>query len=183
MTKYMASLLLLLCWATVACGYTATLKTLRDGDSFTATGPEDTMVNIRLYGIDAPEYKQPFGLQAKKRLSKLIAHQELHIEPIDTDRYGRTVALVRLDDGTLVNEVLVAEGYAWVYDQYCRKDELCQHLRELQDKAREERRGLWADDNPTRPSDWRKEHKVEEWNKAPARVMKSLVRKVKVVFR
>ena len=158
------------------------MKTLRDGDSLTATGPEDALVNLRLYGIDAPEYKQPYGLQAKKRLSKLLARRSFQVEPVETDRYGRTVALVRLEDGTLVNETMVAEGFAWVYDQYCRQEELCQRLRELQNKARDERRGLWSEENPVRPSDWRKEHKVEEWYETPLRVANKLMRKVKVVL-
>jgi len=183
MMNFIVGILLVLCCAADASAYTAHVKAIRDGDSLTANGPEDALVNVRLYGIDAPEYKQPYGLQAKKRLAKLIGHQDIRIDPIDTDRYGRTVALVRLPDGTLVNEVLVAEGCAWVYDQYCRQDELCRRLRELQDTARMERRGLWADDNPTPPADWRKEHKVEEWYKAPARIMKTIVRKVKGVFR
>jgi endonuclease YncB( thermonuclease family) len=165
-----------------ALAYLAHAKTVRDGDSIAAYGPEDALVNLRLYGIDAPEYKQPYGLQAKKRLSKLLGKREFQVEPQDTDRYGRTVALLRLPDGTLVNEVLVAEGAAWVYDQYCREADLCQRLRELQDKARVERRGLWAEDNPTPPWNWRKEHKTEEWYKAPVRAVKRLTHKVKVVL-
>jgi endonuclease YncB( thermonuclease family) len=182
MNKYAALLLACLLLPAQALAYTAHAKTVRDGDSIAAYGPEDALVNIRLYGIDAPEYKQPYGLQAKKRLSKLLGKREFQVEPMDTDRYGRTVALLRLPDGALVNEALVAEGAAWVYEQYCREAELCRHLRELQDTARAERRGLWAEADPTPPWEWRKQHKTEEWYKAPVRAVKRLTHKVKVVL-
>jgi len=173
------SLLFLACGSRLAWAYTAHVKTVRDGDSLTASGADGALVHVRLYGIDAPEYKQSYGLEAKKRLARLLSRKNVDVEAVDTDRYGRTVALVRREDGVLVNEVMVAEGYAWVYDLYCRQEALCERLRELQDKARAERRGLWQEDDPLRPSDWRKKHNVEEWYKKPVRIVKSFARRVK----
>jgi endonuclease YncB( thermonuclease family) len=112
----------------------------------------------------------------------LAARQRLQVEPLETDRYGRTVALVRLPDGTLLNEALVAEGLAWVYDAYCH-EELCQRLRELEQQARREKRGLWAEAEPTPPSEWRRRHKVEEWYQAPLRVIKKVAKGVNSVLR
>jgi endonuclease YncB( thermonuclease family) len=40
------------------------------------------------------------------------------VEPVTTDRYGRTVAFVRVGD-LLVNEELIRQGLAWVYTRYC----------------------------------------------------------------
>jgi len=177
----MLMLALLLLATGTGSAFNARVKNVVDGDSINVHGPDNLIVHIRLYGIDAPESKQPFGHQAKKRLAKLVARQKVNVEPLDTDRYNRTVALVRLEDGTLVNEVLVAEGLAWVYDQYCHQ-ELCQRLLWLQDAARQERRGLWSERDPERPSEWRKEHKVEEWYKVPVRVVKTFIRSVKTVL-
>ena len=182
MKKYISVLIFTLLVARSAWGFDARTKAVHDGDSINVYGPEELVVNIRLYGIDAPESKQPFGYQAKKRLSKLVSRKHLSIEPVDTDHYNRTVALVRLEDGTLVNEVLVAEGLAWVYDQYCHKEDLCQHLLELQKRAQQDRLGLWAENDPQRPADWRKEHKHEEWYKTPVRVVKTFARKIKVAL-
>lgn len=182
MPKALLIFCLCLCLATPAWAFQARTKSVHDGDSINITNSDGVVVNIRLYGVDAPELKQSFGYQAKKRLIKLASRQTVDIEPMDTDRYGRTVALVRLKDGTLVNEVMVAEGLAWVYDAYCHREELCRNLHSLQDRARQERRGLWAESDPTPPSQWRREHKAEEWYKAPVRVMKRLVHKVKVVL-
>ena len=42
----------------------------------------------------------------------------VEVDHIDTERYGRIVALVRVD-GVLVNAAVVQEGLAWVYNYYC----------------------------------------------------------------
>jgi len=174
--------LIIVALASPGWAFEATAKTVRDGDSLTVSGPEGVLVNIRLYGIDAPEYKQAYGYQARKSLSKLLGRKTVQIEPQDTDRYGRTVALVRLPDGTLVNEIMVVEGHAWVYPQYCRQEELCRRLLELEEQARLDKRGLWAENDPERPGDWRKNHKTEEWYKAPVRAMKTIGKKMKSVL-
>ena len=122
------------------------------------------------------------GRHAQQLLSSLAARQRLLVEPLDMDRYGRSVALVRLPDGTLLNEVLVADGLAWVYEEYCRED-LCQRLRELEQQARRERRGLWAENDPTRPAEWRRRHKVEGWYQAPLRVIKMVAKGMNAVLR
>lgn len=108
---------LALCLASPAWAFQARTKTVHDGDSLKVQRADKQLVTIRLYGIDAPEFKQAFGQDAKKRLMALVARKNVDIEPVDTDHYGRTVALVRLKDGTLVNEVMVADGLAWVYTQ------------------------------------------------------------------
>jgi endonuclease YncB( thermonuclease family) len=181
--RFLVSLFLLALAPTTVLGWIAHTKTVHDGDSITVINADATHVVVRLYGIDAPERKQPFGYQATTRLKKLAARKDLDVEPMDTDRYGRTVALVRLKDGTLLNEVMVAEGLAWVYDDYCRSADLCERLRSLQQRARSEGRGLWSDDSPERPLDWRREHKTEEWYKAPVRALKTIVKKVRVVLK
>jgi micrococcal nuclease len=177
---FMASLLL--CPA-IALAWEGKTKSVHDGDSLTVTNHEAAQLAIRLYGLDAPEYKQAFGLQAKKKLQSLVSRKNVAIEQIDTDRYGRNVALVRTKDGELVNEAMVRSGLAWVYDQYCTREDVCDRLRQAEAEARTAGRGLWAEANPTPPWEWRKEHKTEEWYAKPARAMKSVLRKIKVVIR
>ena len=172
----------MLCLASPALGYVASVKSVHDGDSLSVRRSDKSVVTLRLYGIDAPELKQAYGIHAKQLLLSLAGRQRLLVEPLDTDRYGRTVALVRLPDGTLLNEALVVEGLAWVYDAYCHAD-LCPRLRELEQQARRERRGLWAEPDPLRPAEWRRRHKVEEWYQAPLRVIKKVAKGVNSVLR
>lgn len=168
-----------LAFADPALAWQSRTKSVRDGDSIDVTNADGVVVNIRLYGIDAPEAKQASGSQAKTQLTKLVARKTVHIESVDTDRYGRNVALVRLNDGTLVNREMIRAGLAWVYDQYCQREVVCQELRQAEAEAKGARRGLWAEPNPTAPWEWRRANKTEEWYKAPVRAVKTLVRKIK----
>ena len=124
-----------------------------DGDSLLIRG-KDRVHEIRLYGIDAPEYKQPFGRAARGMARKLLLRREVEVIGVDVDRYGREVALV-YHGNTLVNRELVRAGAAWLYPRYCRKKELCRAMRADQDQARRERLGLWAGSNPLAPWKWK----------------------------
>lgn len=113
---------------------------------------------IRLYGIDTPEYRQPYSNKAKKMTSRLAYRQLVSVEEKDIDRYGRVVALV-VSKGLLLNRELVKEGLAWYYPSYCRSQPLCNELRQLEEHARQERRGLWKDEHSVAPWDWKKEQR------------------------
>ena len=52
---------------------------------------------IRLYGVDTPERGQNFGKRAKQFTSDMVFGKIVTIEPKDTSRYGRTVAMVYID--------------------------------------------------------------------------------------
>jgi len=128
-----------------------------DGDSLQVKVNGRT-VEIRLYGIDAPEYKQPYSNKAKQFVRRMAGGQEVSVEKMDVDRYGRLVALVSVGD-RLVNRELVAAGLAWYYPRYCRKQPLCRELAELEDKARQEKKGLWRDPAPVSPWEWKRRNK------------------------
>ena len=70
------------------------------------------------WGIDCPETRQDFGTKAKKLTSTLVFSKVVDVEPVTRDRYGRTVAFVRVGD-TLVIEELIRQGLAWVFTRYC----------------------------------------------------------------
>jgi micrococcal nuclease len=65
---------------------------------------------IRLQGIDAPEKKQPFSIQAKLYTASLAFENEVTVKPRGMDRYGRTVADVILPDGRNLNHEIVKAG-------------------------------------------------------------------------
>lgn len=125
---------------------------IKDGDTVVLLRDHRELL-LRLYGIDCPEKTQAFGARARQAVSELVFGKQVSVDSVDTDRYGRTVALVSIDDRS-VSEALVATGYAWVYGQYCHRPE-CESWRGLEAKARGERRGLWADAQPTPPWEFR----------------------------
>jgi len=124
-----------------------TIKVLQDGRE----------TKVRLYGVDTPEKKQAFGQKAKGFTASLVAGRMVDVEPVDQDRYGRTVGLVTVA-GQSLNEELVKNGFAWVYQQYCRRGE-CSAWTKEELQARAARLGLWADPAPLPPWEWRRTKK------------------------
>lgn len=106
---------------------------------------------IRLYGIDCPERKQPFGTKAKWFASDLVFRRVVEVKPTATDRYGRTIAWVYVNNKCL-NEELLRAGLAWHYKQYS-KDE---RLAILENKAKENRTDIWSDPHSIPPWEWRR---------------------------
>lgn len=129
-----------------------------DGDTITVLRDGHDQVKVRLYGIDAPEKAQDFGTRAKQATSDLCFGRVVDVEPVDTDRYGRTVGLVTVD-GQSVNRELLAEGMAWVYPQYCRVP-ACTEWKAVENKARVGKVGLWSQPSPAPPWEWRNGEKA-----------------------
>jgi micrococcal nuclease len=86
--------------------------------------------------------------------SLLVFAKVVEVEPVDQDRYGRTVAFVRVKD-TLVNEKLIRQGLAWVYNRYCKRP-VCEEWRQLEAEAWAARRGLWSMPKPVAPWEFRR---------------------------
>jgi len=62
-----------------------------DGDTFETASRKNP---VRLANIDAPEKGQPGSAKAKEALSKLIEGEEVRIDTVSRDKYGRAVANV-----------------------------------------------------------------------------------------
>ena len=77
---------------------------------------------VRLYGIDCPEKKQPFGRKAKEATSGLAYRKIVVVMVNSHDRYGRTIGKVILPNGKSLNSELVRASYAWWYRRYAPKD-------------------------------------------------------------
>lgn len=125
-----------------------------DGDTVVVEDHGDKR-KLRLYGIDAPEKVQEFGLESKEYLHNKINGKYVYIDFISKDRYGRDISVIYLDNEN-INELMVREGYAWWYKDYA-KNELKYMNNEK--KAREEKKGLWSKKNPVPPWDYRKNKK------------------------
>jgi micrococcal nuclease len=105
---------------------------------------------VRLLGIDAPEMSQrPFGQAARRALQRMTpegSQVTLEVGRTRTDRYGRVLAVLRLPNGTDVNERLVAEGFAVRYLGGAKNDAADRRLARAEEQARSTRAGLWAND-------------------------------------
>ena len=108
---------------------------------------------IRLTDIDCPERKQAYGKKAKQFTSKLVFGKEVTVMSKGKDRYGRTLGEVILPDGRSLNRELLKAGLAWHYKRYSKDEDLAR----IEDKARKEKRGLWAGVNPIAPWELRRQ--------------------------
>jgi micrococcal nuclease len=108
-------------------------------------------VTIRLIGVDAPETHhpqkgaEPFGAEATAHARQMLAGGWVTLEYEDgprLDKYGRTLAYVRLDDGTLFNEEIIRAGYARVFRRFPFRYKKAFFAAEAE--ARREGRGMWA---------------------------------------
>lgn len=144
------------CLFFAACGSPAynsclTVQEVIDGDTLRLSDGR----TVRYIGIDTPETRtreddtwrydpQPFAEEAKEFNRSLVEGKCLRLEKDAEalDKYGRVLGYVFVGD-TLVNESLLAEGYAVLYTRppnvrYSRR------LIAAQASAREKKKGLWA---------------------------------------
>ncbi len=116
-----------------------------DGDSFTLAKDGKKEV-VRLFGIDSPELAQPFANNAREFTRMALMKGTIRLEPVEKDRYGRTVAWVYIDSLCL-NRLLVGKGLAWHYTRYSGDSTLAS----LERSARAHKIGLWSLPDPVPP--------------------------------
>lgn len=75
-------------------------------------------IQIRLFGVDAPELNHPYGKKAKWALVALCKGQTVQAEVTDVDDYGRTVARCHLLDGRDLSAEMVRAGLAIDWAKY-----------------------------------------------------------------
>lgn len=140
-----------------------TVTKIVDGDTIYCTN-RGGIQKIRLIGIDAPEsiintkaYKDSKktgqAIETIKKMGEKSKEFVISRVPIGTrvklefdiqakDRYKRTLAYIYLPDETMLNDLIVKEGYAQVatYPPNVKYQETFQRS---QNEAREYRKGLW----------------------------------------
>jgi micrococcal nuclease len=122
-----------------------------DGDTIRVTFDDETTATVRYIGIDTPETVHPrrgvdcFGREASARNKELVENKRVHLEKdvSETDRYGRLLRYVYLEDGVMVNGTLVSEGYAQV-STFPPDVKYTDQFLQLQREARDANRGLWG---------------------------------------
>lgn len=69
-------------------------------------------VQVRLFGVDAPEINHPYGQKAKWALVSICKGQIVKAEVTETDDHGRAVAKCYLSDGREISAEMVKIGLA-----------------------------------------------------------------------
>lgn len=142
----------------------ATIKIL------TSSNNSNIEFRVTLAEIEAPEKYQAFGDKAKQALADKTTGREITLRVVRQDRYGDVFAFIFIGE-RWINLEMVAEGYAW-RGQYSRITELAQAEKE----ARQGRIGLWADEHPMPPWEYRSQrlNPPEEHNRNEGRNIQPL---------
>ncbi len=126
---------------------------VKDGDSLVVERLDvKRSSEIRLAGIDAPELGQPWGIQSRSALRRMVQGEHVRVEVTDRDRYGRLVGKV-WHRRKYVNAAMTEQGHAWAFSRYLPD----RQIRAGQDSARKAGRGLWSLPEKDRipPATWR----------------------------
>lgn len=132
-----------------------TVKHFNDGDTITVDmgGTEET---IRFIGVDTPETHKPnapvqcYGPQAAAYTKQRIGDRRVRLVAdrltTNRDRYNRLLRYVVLDDGTYLNQELIAKGYGFAYSfPFAKLDDYAMTM----ETAQQAKRGLWGICTPT----------------------------------
>jgi endonuclease YncB( thermonuclease family) len=143
-------LLVLLVGPAVADEFKGRVVGVTDGDTIKVLHVNQ-VETVRLVGVDAPEKRQPYGDRARRFTADLAFDRTVTVVTSGRDRNGRLLGEVVLPDGRSLNQELVRAGYAWWFRKYSRDVTLAR----LEEEARQGRRGLWADETPQAPWEYR----------------------------
>jgi endonuclease YncB( thermonuclease family) len=95
--------------------FSGTVARVTDGDTFRLQGIDKA---IRVWGLDAPERKDPGGPAATSAMRDLITGQTLTCRNVNIDRYGRIVGQCFLPDGRDIAAEMIRRGVATEYCRY-----------------------------------------------------------------
>jgi micrococcal nuclease len=151
----------------VSLGWTGTVKEIAEGDLLVISVAGKT-ATIRLYGVATPERGQSFFENARVLVTHLANQKSVEVTPVYTDSDRVVNALVRLQGvAQCLNEQLVSYGMAWVRSDVCHA-RACSDWKKLEDAAKANMIGLWAEMNPVAPWEYKKQQRMKIQKQAAA---------------
>ncbi len=170
--KYWVASLILLSSLTQAETLYCKVTWVSDGDTFTCSFASKQKTTIRLYRVDAPEIGQNYGRVAQKKLSELIRAKSVAIQTHGQDKYGRILGTIYYPvcpankrcpfPSDNINQKMLELGMVW-YDNFDKKNPNATYQQSEQ-KARQDKQGLWQQPHPIPPWKWR-QYQAKKKNK------------------
>jgi endonuclease YncB( thermonuclease family) len=131
-----------------------------DGDTI-QIDMNGTPEKVRFIGVDTPETHKPntpvqcYGPAAAAFTKNSIGSQKIHLESdslsSNRDRYQRLLRYVYLQDGTLLNQKLIEQGYGFYYPYFPFTKSA--QFKQAEDSAMHAHKGLWGNCSPTPTKD------------------------------
>lgn len=134
-----------------------TVMRVADGDTLSVSVPGSGLVRVRLAEIDAPERGQPYNQVSRRSLVEICLQQPARVEVAGQDKYGRALGRV-FCDGVDANAEQVRRGLAWAFARYLTDPDIAA----IEVQARAAGVGVWRDQDPVAPWDFRALKKASE---------------------
>lgn len=122
-----------------------------DGDTLLVKSSSGEKFTVRTFGVDAPEIDQPYGIESRNFLNNLIGFRKVELVCCDTLSYDRKVCLVFFKN-QCINEIMLREGLVW-HEKSFAPNMFSYDV--LERNAKFQAKGLWADQLPVPPWEWR----------------------------
>jgi len=135
-----------------------------DGDTIDIDIPDESYehTRVRFWGVDTPETKSPqFGImyfwpESAEFTTKLVLGKTVEVY-LDKDKktrgkYGRLLAYIKLDDGKILNEELIRQGFAYADLRF--RHSYYNKYQQLQAAARSTKKGLWKEVKREQLPEW-----------------------------
>jgi micrococcal nuclease len=142
-----------------------------DGNHLTFSN-NGTEINVHLYGIEAPVITkirksepwlskpgQRFAGRSFMALAKKVLHKQARLEIINFNNHDQAVAIIFVEKRN-INIEMVAEGWAWASRKGRKLPDGAEYV-SAEEQARSKKMGLWMQDNPQPPWEFRKTRKIE----------------------
>lgn len=154
------------------------VERVSDGDTLVLRGADNQKFTVRFACVDAPEIPHTnkeknsrrvrdinqfnWGVKAQIRVQELVKQSgdRVKLDIIESDRYGRKLAEVRLKNGTFIQQVLLEEGLAKVYRPYLSKCPSKDIIQQAEAQAQQQKLGVWNDRKFVDPWEYRKFRKA-----------------------
>ena len=137
---------------------TGQVVVVHDGDTLTVQSGS-FVYKVRLSDVDAPEMGQVFGKQARQYTEQMVLGSWVRVNVALIDRHGRRVGEVIVEDGWVLNEELVNAGFAWYYRVHPVRND---RLQKLEQYAFSKKLGLWVEQDPLPPWEFRRESRIPQ---------------------
>jgi endonuclease YncB( thermonuclease family) len=135
------------------------------GDSLVIEDNQGRRHQVRLFAMAAPESRQPFASESRRALADLLQGKRVIVETIREDAYGRIIGKLLTSpahcatcapsrDAALAQ---IEAGLAWWFRDERREQTLHDqgYYEYAEFDARTRRIGLWRDESPVPPWEWR----------------------------
>jgi len=137
-----------------------TVAEVSTGDKLTLS-KEGARTPVRLYGVDAPDAGQPFFDEAKALVMEATQDKTVAMERVAEASDGLAVARITVPGAGDLSTALVKAGLAWHDAQNAPE---ASALKAASAKALVAEKGLWSQEAPLAPWDYRRTKGVESVN-------------------